>query len=403
MATAEGTALAPLLERLGVGARHLPSLVAEGVTGADDLRRLTPGDCRALGMSIGERNRLLEWAAGGVAGLAVVETEEKAELERLEQLVAERAEYMAGGRELLADDAARRATDLAARASGRGPGRARVRTQTARQTRVKAATATAKRRRKKTRAKALPNVKAVVNALFANAGTAIRIGFALDISGSMGADTPMGCDRMEVVKQHLAAVLRSMEGVRNAAFGLALFDQACQLPVGKRLLPASWVGLKTGLEAVSQLRPGGGNGGEADCLDALVAMRPQAIFFLGDGGWDANQLIASAKHAATAGIVVHSIAFFTSGGGLPEIASLTGGSYREINGASDLQAAAAPQPTATSAEVRPGGSVGGGGEGIEGGEGSEESDEDGSSEDGTGSSDSEEQSGGSGSSGSDGE
>ena len=35
-------------------------------------------------------------------------------------------------------------------------------------------------------------------------------------------------------------------------------------------------------------------------------------------------------------MTVHSIAFFTSGGGLPEIAQITGGTYREINGEGDL-------------------------------------------------------------------
>ena len=40
-------------------------------------------------------------------------------------------------------------------------------------------------------------------------------------------------------------------------------------------------------------------------------------------------MIAEAQNAG--GVTVHSIAFFTTGGGLKEIASITGGTYREIN------------------------------------------------------------------------
>ena len=56
----------------------------------------------------------------------------------------------------------------------------------------------------------------------------------------------------------------------------------------------------------------------------------------GDGGWDSGGLISAAGTAKAQGVTIHSIAFFTSGGGLPEIASLTGGTYREINDTTDL-------------------------------------------------------------------
>jgi hypothetical protein len=50
---------------------------------------------------------------------------------------------------------------------------------------------------------------------------------------------------------------------------------------------------------------------------------------------DAKELIAAAG-GAPEGLPIHSIAFFTSGGGLPEIAEMTGGTYREVNGPEDL-------------------------------------------------------------------
>jgi hypothetical protein len=36
-------------------------------------------------------------------------------------------------------------------------------------------------------------------------------------------------------------------------------------------------------------------------------------------------------------VAIHSIAFFTTGGGLPEIAGLTGGTYRAISTTDDLE------------------------------------------------------------------
>ena len=48
----------------------------------------------------------------------------------------------------------------------------------------------------------------------------------------------------------------------------------------------------------------------------------------------------------------NSIAFFTSGGGLPQIAGLTGGTYREINGRADLEEIERPAPAQQSARQR---------------------------------------------------
>ena len=86
-----------------------------------------------------------------------------------------------------------------------------------------------------------------------------------------------------------------------------------------------------GMAAVSAISADGGNGGEASTLRALLKMRPDAIFFLGDGGWDSQSLIKAAGEAASQRVTIHSIAFFTTGGGLPEIASITGGTYRALN------------------------------------------------------------------------
>ena len=60
----------------------------------------------------------------------------------------------------------------------------------------------------------------LVNPLFANAGSARRIGFAIDVSGSMRSSTQSGGTRIDVVKRHLASALRSMSGAPGAAFGI---------------------------------------------------------------------------------------------------------------------------------------------------------------------------------------
>ena len=143
-------------------------------------------------------------------------------------------------------------------------------------------------------------------------------------------------NRLDVVKQHLKSFIASMEGSFNAAFSIVLFDSECHMPMGPSLTPATWTGVKKAEACIEAMQPGGANGGEAACLHALLKMRPQAIFFLGDGGWSERELIAAANDAKSQHVTVHSIAFFTSGGGLPEIAQITAGTYREINGEGDL-------------------------------------------------------------------
>mgnify|MGYP006138449745 FL=1 len=64
-------------------------------------------------------------------------------------------------------------------------------------------------------------------------------------------------------------------------------------------------------------------------------MEPDLIFFLGDGGWNADSLVRTADQAVQKGIKINSIAFFTTGGGLPEIAAKTGGVHRIVASADD--------------------------------------------------------------------
>ena len=128
-----------------------------------------------------------------------------------------------------------------------------------------------------------------------------------------------------------------MSGAPGAAFGISLFDESAKLPMGPELYSASKSNVAKGLTAVSSIRASGGNGGEAECLRSLLKMKPDAVFFLGDGGWDSGSLIRAAGEAANQRVTIHSIAFFTTGGGLPEIAKITGGSYREIHTTEDLE------------------------------------------------------------------
>ena len=60
-------------------------------------------------------------------------------------------------------------------------------------------------------------------------------------------------------------------------------------------------------------------------------MQPDAVFFLGDGGWSADALLRAAEVAREQSVTIHSIAFFTTGGGLKEIAEATGGTYKEVH------------------------------------------------------------------------
>lgn len=60
-------------------------------------------------------------------------------------------------------------------------------------------------------------------------------------------------------------------------------------------------------------------------------MNVDTVFFLGDGGWSAQALIAEAHRAKEKGVKINSIAFYTTGGGLEEIAQITGGEWRQVN------------------------------------------------------------------------
>ena len=385
---------AALLEQLGI-ARHAAALASHSITSAADLQLLSKEDCRELGLSLGERNRVAAWAAAQRPRPAGPSEEEvvrlAARIGELEQDVAEREEWVAAS--LSAEEMKRRAEAARRR---RGPERINVRTRVA-PAQVKTKAKQQARKRKKKRAKAQPKAKVAVlaNALFANAGTARRIGFAIDISGSMGAPGfGAGQNRLDVVKEHLKGAIGSMEGAFNAAFSIVLFDTNCHTPMGDSLTPATWTGVKKAEACINEMQPGGGNGGEAACMRALLKMGPQAIFFLGDGGWGEQELLAAAGEAKKDGVTVHSIAFFTSGGGLPEIAAMTAGTYREINGPDDLDELPAAK-TGPSAAAR--GGVLPEDEGSESGssdDDDEDDDDDDDGSDGTGSESSDEEGGG---------
>ncbi len=335
---------AELLQRLGLD-RHAEALATESIVDASDLALLSKEDCRELGLSLGERNRVLHWAKhrqqqrGGRGAAALSELPHDAaaalaaRVQVLAEEVAERESWIA--QSLDAAEMAKRAEEARRQRSRRAPVNVRTRIAPA-QVKARAKQEARKRKKRKVKAAAKPAVAVLANALFANAGSARRVGFAIDISGSMHAGAFAEMNRLDVVKKHLKGAITSMEGAFNAAFSIVLFDTDCHTPMGSSLTPANWTGVKKAEECIKDMQPGGGNGGEAACMRALLKMRPQAIFFLGDGGWSETELIAAAGEAKSQGVVVHSIAFFTSGGGLPEIAQITGGTYREINGEGDL-------------------------------------------------------------------
>jgi hypothetical protein len=341
--------------------RHSARLAEESIVAPADLALLSKDDCKELGLSLGERNRVAHWAeaqrrqregaagpaapssvdgSGGAAALAL-------RVEALAEEVAEREGWVAAS--LDAAEMKRRAEEAQRRRSRRGaPVNVRTRVAPA-QVKAKAKQEARKRKKRKMKAQPKAAVAVMANALFANAGTARRIGFAIDISGSMAAGAFGGLNRLDVVKKHLRGAIGSMEGAFNAAFSVVLFDTECHMPMGDSLTPANWTGVKKADACIEAMQPGGGNGGEAACMLALLKMRPQAIFFLGDGGWGEGPLIDAANLAKSQGVTVHSIAFFTSGGGLPEIAQITAGTYREVNGADDLE----EMPEAKSQKSKP--------------------------------------------------
>ena len=195
------------------------------------------------------------------------------------------------------------------------------------------------------------------SALFENMGHATRISFTIDISGSMKADVNNpgclppdgGTDRITVVCRHLSRVLQAMESVQGAAFGICLFNSTTTPLFGGYLLPATKDNVELALTAVTHsMEPCSANGAEARCLETCLGMAPapgctkllssdraQAVYFLGDGGWKAEPLIAMAE-AKAGQCVIHSINFFSEGGGLERIARMTGGTYKEIKTPADI-------------------------------------------------------------------
>jgi len=195
------------------------------------------------------------------------------------------------------------------------------------------------------------------SALFENMGHATRIAFAIDISGSMKADVNNpgylprdgGTDRISVVRKHLSRVLQAMQSVKGAAFGICLFNSTATPLFGGHLLPATKDNVELALTAIAHsTEPCRGNGAEATCLETCLSMAPdpgctrlcssdraQAVYFLGDGGWEAEPLIAMAE-AKAGQCVIHSINFFSEGGGLERIAHITGGTYKEIKSPADI-------------------------------------------------------------------
>ena len=386
--------LAALLQQLGLE-RHAKTLATESILCPSDLALLTKEDCQELRLSLGERNRLLHWAEGerGRGRQGGAERGEPhdqaaaalgARVRILAEEVAERQSWIAAS--LDAAEMAKRAEEARRRRSRQTPVNVRTRVAPA-QVKARAKQEARKRKKRKVKAAAKPAVAVLANALFANAGSARRVGFAIDISGSMHAGAFGGMNRLDVVKKHLQSAITSMEGAFNAAFSIVLFDTECHTPMGTSLTPSNWTGVKKAEECIKEMQPGGGNGGEAACMRALLKMRPQAIFFLGDGGWSETELIAAAGEAKSQGVVVHSIAFFTSGGGLPEIAQITGGTYREINGEADLDEL--PAARARSSRPAAGGVLPEDDDDEDDGDSGEETDDDGDTESGSESSDGE--------------
>jgi hypothetical protein len=182
-----GVHFAELLACLGL-ARHEESLAGQHIISAHDLRLLNRDDCKELGLSVGERNRLMAWGAqaepmSGHPMRALVRCVADLERDVVERQAFEqhwdhrRQEVAATGRR------------------GGAPMRIRTRVGPSRVQQAKAKQDTRKRKRKRAKPQVRAAVAVLANALFANAGSARRIGFAIDISGSMGADTPIGVNR----------------------------------------------------------------------------------------------------------------------------------------------------------------------------------------------------------------
>jgi hypothetical protein len=171
----------------------------------------------------------------------------------------------------------------------------------------------------------------LANPLFANSGSARKIAFVIDVSGSMNEVEDGGETRIAVVRKHLAGALKAMAAAPDAEFGVATFNRFVQKPLGDKLLSTSADSVQRALDVIGGLCASSTSEGNADCLRNALQMRPHAIYFLGDGGWDPEPLVRAAQLAREQSVVIHSIAFFTTGGGLEEIAELTGGTFKEIH------------------------------------------------------------------------
>ena len=180
-----------------------------------------------------------------------------------------------------------------------------------------------------------PEIKAgqvfnLIVGLFANSGGSARIGFAVDRSGSMRSNVGGDHTRMTVVNQHLTKALQAHEGAGNY-FGITTFTSSCATPLGSQALEATPANIAKATSVVAGFTARGSNGGEAACLTTLLQMNLDVVFFLGDGGWSKDKLIAEAHKAKAKNVKINSVAFYTTGGGLEEIAEITGGEWRQVN------------------------------------------------------------------------
>lgn len=122
----------------------------------------------------------------------------------------------------------------------------------------------------------------VVAGLFARMANYSRVGFAIDVSGSMRAGVGGSDTQLSVVQSHLIRCLRSLKK-ENCSFGLATFNNSSTMPLGPQMIGVSQ--LQQGVTAVQSFRASGGSNGSHKCLRNLINMDPEVIFFLGDGKW----------------------------------------------------------------------------------------------------------------------
>lgn len=229
---------------------HAATLQEESIETLEDLQALTEANMESLGFKIGERNRLLKWSASKQSESVQADVAQlRREVAGLSKLLVEHGMLVedearrieAERRQKEAEEAARR-RDQHRRSGGAGgavggTGQAKVKVKVAVNSKVEE-----------------KQVEAVLeNPLFAYAGRARKIAFAIDVSGSMLVESSFGGTRMEVVKEHLATALQSMEGNPGAGFGLVTFDQSHHMPLGEALWPADPENVSKGLSAVQAI------------------------------------------------------------------------------------------------------------------------------------------------------